>query len=221
MRAQILGALVMTLSLGTASQAAERPDSTRIPGYTYGEAQIPAAPISLAELELLQGSMLFGEEDVRYLKMSREVLADQVEDVLDVWYGFVASTPQLVRYFSNAETGEPDPAYLAAVRKRFGQWILDTAEAEYDQDWLDYQFEIGRRHHSVGKNRTDGAPSVPFIHFRYLPALHFPVTATLEPFLAKKGHSAEDVAKMHDAWRKAVLLQVILWSYPYVDREVF
>lgn len=221
MRAHLLGALIMTLSFGTTAQGAERPDSTQIPGYTYGEARIPAAQITLEELELLKGSMLFGEEDVRYLKMSREVLADQIEDVLDVWYGFVGSTPQLVRYFSNVETGEPDAAYLAAVRKRFGQWILDTAAADFDQDWLDYQFEIGRRHHSVGKNRTDGAPSVPFIHFRYLSALHFPVTATLEPFLAKKGHSAEDVAKMHDAWRKAVLLQVILWSYPYVDPKVF
>ena len=205
----------MVLDSGTA-YAEARPTSDQIPGYTYGSKEVPAAPISLQELELLKGALLFDDEDVRYLRMSREVLKDQVEDVLDVWYGFVASTPQLVQYFGNTETGKPDGDYLGAVRRRFGQWILDTAAADYDQDWLNYQFAIGRRHHRVGKNRTDGAKSAPIIHFRYVPALHFPVTATLKPFLGKKGHSADDVEKMQDAWRKAVLLQVILWSYPYV-----
>lgn len=220
MRSLFPGVLILSI-LSTSAEAADRPTTTQIPGYTYGERQIAAAPITLQELELLEQAMLFGEEDVAALRMSREVLADQVEDVLDVWYGFVASTPQLVRYFGDVKTGEPDGDYLAAVRKRFGQWILDTAEANHDQAWLDYQFEIGRRHHSIGKNRTDGVQSVPIIHFRYLAALHFPVTTTLKPFLAKKGHSPEQVEKMLDAWRKSVLLSVILWSYPYVGEGEF
>jgi hypothetical protein len=209
------------MTLASSVQAGDRPSSSQIPGYTYGEHRISKAPISLEDLELLKGAMLFGEDDVKALRMSRDVLADQVEDVLDVWYGFVASTPQLVYYFGNKKTGEPDGEYLAAVRKRFGQWILDTAEADYDQDWLNYQFEVGRRHHSVGKNRTDSVDSVPIIHFRYLVALQFPVTTTLKPFLAKKGHSPEDVEKMLDAWRKAVLLTTILWSHPYVGEGEF
>lgn len=203
------------------AQAETRPTSAQIPGYTHGERKIPAAPISLNELQLIQGALLFGEEDVQALRMSRTVLADQVEEVLDVWYGFVGATPQLLKYFENTGTGQPDGDYLGAVRKRFGQWILDTADANYDQDWLNYQFEIGRRHHTLGKNQTDGAKSVPIIHFRYLAALHFPVTTTLKPFLAKKGHSAEDVEKMLDAWRKSVLMQVILWSYPYIGEGEF
>lgn len=209
------------MSLATSARAENRPNSSQIPGYTYGDRRIATAPITLEELELLQGAMLFGEEDVEALRMSRDVLVDQIEDVLDVWYGFVGSTPQLLQYFGNTETDQPDGDYLAAVRKRFGQWILDTAEADYDQDWLDYQFEVGRRHHSVGKNRTDGVKSVPIIHFRYLAALHFPVTTTLAPFLAKKGHSPQDVEKMLDAWRKSVLLTVILWSHPYVGEGEF
>jgi hypothetical protein len=42
------------------------------------------------------------------------------------------------------------------------------------------------------------------------------VTFTLRPFLAKKGHFAEEVEKMYDAWVKSCLLQVMLWSHPYV-----
>ena len=214
-----MGVLIMSTSAN--SHAESRPDASRIPGYTYGSHALPRAPITLEELKLIQGSLLFGEEDVRYLRMSHDVLKDEVEAILDVWYGFVGSTPQLVKYFENTASGKPDGDYLAAVRKRFGQWILDTAAARYDEQWLAYQFEIGRRHHRVGKNRTDGAASVPIIHFRYLPALHFPITATLKPFLGKKGHSPEEVEKMQDAWRKAVLLQVILWSYPYVTSGDF
>jgi hypothetical protein len=148
--------------------------------------------------------------------MSREVLDSQTDQILDVWYGFVASHPQLVCYFGRKQDGQPDTAYLAAVRKRFGQWILDTASADYDQKWLDYQHEIGRRHHRTGKNVTDGVSAADHIHFRYLPALIYPITATLKPFLANSGRTADEVEKMHQAWVKSVLLQVILWSHPYV-----
>jgi len=174
-----------------------------------------AAPITLAELELLERTVLFGDDDVRYLRQSHEVLRDQTDQILDVWYGFVGSQPHLLQYFTSITTGEPDARYLGAVRARFAQWILDTAAAEYDQRWLDYQFEIGRRHHRSGKNRTDGVDAVDHIHYRYLPALIVPIVTTLKPFLASKGHSAEDVDRMHAAWLKSVVLQVTLWSYPY------
>src|SRR5690606_23635523 len=160
--------------------------------------------------------VLMDDDDLRYLRMSADVLRDQVEDVLDVWYGFVAANPHLVYYFSSVSDGQPIGDYLGAVRKRFGRWIIDTAEARYDQAWLDYQHEIGLRHHRTKKNQTDGAASVPHIAFRYLIPLVYPITATLKPFLAKKGHSAEDVDRMHQAWLKSVLLQVTLWSHPYI-----
>ena len=212
-RSFFTGMLAASVALGGATPGGASPS---VPGYGLGRPDLPAAPITLEELELLKGALLFGDDDVRYLRMSQAVLEGQVEEVLDVWYGFVASTPQLVVYFADASTGEPDGQYLAAVRKRFGRWILDTAAADYDQAWLDYQFEIGRRHHRTGKNRTDGVSSAPIIHFRYLAALHFPITATLRPFLAKGGHGPETVERMLEAWRKSVLLQVILWSHSYV-----
>lgn len=183
--------------------------------------EIERSPVTLDELRLLQETLLFGEDDRLALRESMTVLEPHVEEILDTWYGFVASTPQLVVYFSHAETGEPDARYLAEVRKRFRQWIFDTAAADYDQRWLDYQHEIGKRHHSVGKNRTDRVDSVPIIHFRYLPALVYPVTATLKPFLERGGHSPEEVDRMHQAWIKSVLMQSILWSHPYVKSGEF
>lgn len=199
----------------------DRPSSATVPGYTYGTAAVPRSPISLEEFDLLKRTVLFGDEDVQALRASYEVLKDQTEAILDVWYGFVGANPHLLAFFQRQSDGQPDSDYLAAVRRRFGQWILDTAAAEYDQAWLDYQYEIGRRHHRTAKNRTDGVNAADHINFRYLLPLVYPIIATLKPFLAKKGHSAEEVERMHQAWLKSVLLQVTLWSQPYVKEGDF
>lgn len=187
-----------------------------IHGYTHGTDAVTTSPVTLADLARLQASVLFGDDDVRFLRMSLDIVRDQVEEILDVWYGFVGSQPHLLASFSSRVDGRPLADYLGGVRRRFGQWILDTARAEYDQRWLDYQHEIGLRHHRAKKNQTDGAASTAIVPFRDLFALIFPVTFTLRPFLARRGHAASDVEAMYAAWVKSCLLQVTLWSHPYV-----
>lgn len=189
---------------------------SEIPGYTHGTHAVTTSPVSLAEFQEMKASVLFGDGDVQALRMSADVVKDQVEAILDVWYGFVGSQPHLLASFTGRSDGAPIGEYLGAVRRRFGQWILDTANAVYDQRWLDYQHEIGLRHHRTKKNTTDGVASTDLVPFRNLFALIFPVTFTLRPFLAKGGHSADDVDRMHAAWVKSCLLQVTLWSHPYV-----
>ncbi|SDC44296.1 Protoglobin [Natrinema hispanicum] len=192
--------------------------SDKIPGYTYGTAEIPDAPISMDEFERLQQTVLFDEDDEEYLQMAGDVLEDQIDDVLDVWYGFVADHDFLVYYFANGE-GNPDEEYLDRVRERFGQWIRDTCETPYDEDWLNYQFEIGRRHTREKKNEVDDADAVDHIDMRYLVAFIYPITATIREFLADSDHSDADVDAMYHAWFKSIVLQVTLWSYPYVPDE--
>lgn len=194
--------------------------STPIAGYSFGAAET-RSPLSMEDFDLLKKTVLFNEDDVRYLQMAGQVLDDQVEDVLDLWYGFVASHPHLVYYFSNRE-GNPIPDYLAAVRLRFGQWIRDTCAARYDVTWLNYQQEIGLRHARSKKNQTDRVDSAAgHIPLRYMIAFIYPITATIKPFLAKKGHAEEEVEKMFQAWFKSVVLQVTLWSAPYVGPQDF
>ncbi len=186
--------------------------ATAIPGYEYGTVQ--RSPVTLAQLAELKQAVGWSDEDERYLKLAGEVLADQVDAILDLWYGFVGSVPALLHYFTGPD-GRPLENYLQAVRKRFGQWILDTCRRPYDQQWLDYQHEIGLRHHRTKKNQTDRVQAPEHIPLRYLIALSAPITLTIKPFLASRGHSEETVEKMHAAWTKAVILQVALWSYPY------
>jgi len=193
----------------------------KITGYTMGTAEVQPSPITPADFEKMKASVLFTDEDVKYLRMSHDVIKDRTDEILDVWYGFVGSQPQLLESFTSKTEGTPIGDYLSAVRARFGQWILDTARADYNQDWLNYQHEIGLRHHRTKKNRTDAAASTDIVPFRYLFLLAFPVTFTLKPFLSGKGHSAEDVEKMYLAWLKSCLLQLTLWSYPYVKEGDF
>lgn len=195
--------------------------ASSVPGYRLGDPTLPRSPLTMDDLATLKASMSFGEEDVAALRKAHDVVKDQVEAILDVWYGFVGSTPHLLAYFSDPETGQPVGAYLDAVRKRFGQWILDTCRADYDEAWIAWQDEIGRRHHRGGKNRTDGVSAAPHIAMRHVLALVVPIAATMKPFLAKKGHAAAEVEAMHAAWSKAVLLQAILWCRPYVKEGDF
>lgn len=188
--------------------------TTSIPGYTYDQPDLTPSPVTLADLEKLQTSLLFGPDDHAALRSAGEVLAGQIDDILDVWYGFVGSHPHLLAYFSTP-AGTPLPEYLARVRARFGQWILDTCHRTYDQQWLAYQQEIGLRHTSAKKNRTDEADSTPDIPLRYLIAFIYPITATMRPFLAKGGHGEDEVEAMAQAWFKAVTLQAALWAQPY------
>lgn len=185
-----------------------------IPGYTYGEESVAESPVTMEEFERLQATVMWSEDDEEHLRMAGDVLEGQIDDVLDLWYEFVADHDFLVRYFATPE-GEPIDEYLDRVRERFGQWIRDTCNPPYDEDWLNYQHEIALRHRDE-KNRTDDVNSVPVIRLRYVLAFVYPITATVRQFLENSDHDDETVEKMHDAWFKSVVLQVTLWSQPYV-----
>jgi len=202
-------------------RAEREEEMSNVPGYTHGMTSLSRSPVTLADLAQMKASVLFGEDDVKYLRLSHALVRDQVEAILDVWYGFVGSQPHLLASFTAKADGKPLADYLGGVRKRFGQWILDTANATYDQAWLDYQHEIGLRHHRTKKNATDGVASTAIVPFRDLFALIFPVTFTLRPFLASGGHPPDEVERMAAAWVKSCLLQVTLWSHPYVKDGAF
>lgn len=191
--------------------------SGAIKGYTYG--QVGTSPITLQDLELLKATVLFTEADEKYLRMAGEVLSDKAEQVIDIWYELVGSHPHLLQYFSRNNLANLE--YLTAVRERFIQWVKDVCFRPLDQDWLNYQYEIGLRHHRIKKNKTDEVDASPIVHYRYITAFIYPITATIKPLLATKGHSPEDVEAMHQAWFKVVVLTVVLITHPYIRAGEF
>lgn len=191
--------------------------TTLIKGYNYGAAG--PSPVTLEDLELLKASVLFAKADEENLRKAGSVLADQTDEIIDLWYELIGSHPHLLKYFSKDNMANLE--YLTAVRHRFSQWIKDLCFRPFDQDWLNYQHEIALRHHKMKKNTTDEVEAAPFVHYRYITAFIYPVTTIVKPLLAKKGHSPAEVEAMHNAWFKAVTLSAVLMTYPYIRSGEF
>jgi hypothetical protein len=190
--------------------------SENIPGYDYGEESVARSSVSLEDLSSLKESARFTEEDERFLRMAGEVLADQTEQIVTHWRsGIIAGIPNLARH-SRSPQGDPLPDYLAKSNLRFRQWILDTCLRPYDQDWLNYQQEIALRHTSLKKNKTDGVVSTQHVPYRDIVAFIAVLNETIRPYLAAKGHSEEEVTRMHVAWQKSLQVQLALWAKSYL-----
>jgi hypothetical protein len=186
-----------------------------IRGYTYGSTEVSTSSISLLELEKLKTTVGFTAEDEAALRIAGDVLVDQTEQIVLHWRsGIIANIPNLARH-SRTPEGQPNPEYLNRSNLRFQQWILDTCLRPYDQDWLNYQQEIALRHTSAKKNQTDQVQSTPYVPLRDVIAFIPVMNETIKPYLGAKGHSSEDVEKMHRAWCKSLQLQVALWSRSY------
>ena len=190
-------------------------------GYTYGTSEVARSPVSLAELELLEASVGWSPADTEALRKAAAVLEDQIETILDTWLSPVRAAPFLAAYYGSPDGKTIDERYFTVVRARFGQWIRDTCNRQHDQAWLDYQHEIGLRHHRAKKNKTDGAATTPHIPLRYMISAIAPMSLSIKPFLAAKGHAPDEVEAMFVAWCKAVALQAALWSQPYANEADF
>jgi hypothetical protein len=191
-----------------------------IPGYTYGSDNVAKARVSVKDLEQLKVSVGLTPEDERYLRLAGEVLAPQVRSIVEHWRAnIIASIPNLARH-SRSPEGNPIPEYLAKSNLRFEQWIRDTCLRPYDQDWIDYQQEIARRHTSVKKNQVDGVSSTPFVPLRDVLAFTAVMNETIRPYLASAGKPEHEVERMHRAWCKSIQLQMTLWIGPYSDSRV-
>ncbi|MGH3794505.1 MAG: hypothetical protein ACRDRT_10850 [Pseudonocardiaceae bacterium] len=102
--------------------------------------------------------------------------------------------------YSGHPDGTPNPEYAAATKPRFDRWIIDACTRPLDQDWLNYQHEIGLRHTTAKKNKTDNADSIDQIPMRYLLSFTAVVIATARGYL-DQGHLARagrpDARRVH------------------------
>lgn len=188
----------------------------RIPGYTYGTGEAATSPLTLQDLERLKEAVRLTSADQAALREAAEVLADQADDMVTTWRARLGDLP-FMRPYSGHPDGRPNPEYGAATKPRFDRFIVDACTRPLDQDWLNYQHEIGLRHTRAKKNRTDHADSLDHMPMRYLLAFTGVVIATARDYLAAKGAPAEQVDRMHAAFTKSVMLHVTVWTRAYVD----
>lgn len=188
-------------------------------GYDFGSPAIGRSPVSMEALALLERTVALSAEDEHWLKQAGARLTDQTDAVVASWREVIAANPYLAGYYGSRE-GVTDAGYKARVGERFKQWILDVCQRPRDQAWLDYQHEIGLRHTHLRKNQVDQAAAVPHIPLRYVIAFTAVINERIRPFLARNA-TPEEATAMHAAWCKAVLLQVTLWSRPYVAESAW
>ena len=195
-------------------------DVAVIHGYDYGTNRAARSPVALDEFRALEQTVGWSQTDSEALAMVGDVLAGQEEAMVDSWRAIIGKQEHLAKWFFGPD-GKPDEAYKAAVRRRFIRWVADLCRCDRDQAWLDYQQEIGQRHTPAKKNRTDGAQTPDVVPLRYLLAFAAPVILSMREFLDKKGHSAADIGRMHQAWTKSFLLTLTLCSRPYVRDDLW
>lgn len=188
------------------------------PGYAMGDESVQQAPITMEEFDQLKQTVSFTSADEQALQTAGEVLADQAEAFVEELFEYAAQHDFLLYYFTDG-AGQPNEEYIQRVFARVVQWVHDACDTPYDQAWLDYQFEIGRRKHRTAKTQTDAVEAAPHLHLRYVLAFLYPVTTLVRPYLERADHTEDEIERMYDAWFKSMLLQVTLRSYPYVTDD--
>jgi hypothetical protein len=202
------------------STFAHEVETNSIAGYDYGRAGVSRSPLSVDELRQLEAAAGWTAQDARVLERHGNVFRDNAEHMVDAWRAVIGAQPQLAQWFFGPD-GKPDDAYKAKVKKRFVQWVLDACFRPHDQDWLDYQEEIGLRHTPEKKNQTDGRQTPPLVPLRYLIAFGTVVTTTTRKFFVDAGVRNEELPELEAAWAKAVQLHITLWSRPYVKEGLW
>jgi hypothetical protein len=199
-----------------------RPDFTApssIPGYDYGTPKSAVSPVSESELFQLEQAAGWTAEDAGMLARHAELFRMKAESMVDSWRAVIGSQPHLSKWFVKPD-GKPDDEYKASVKRRFVQWVIDVALRRHDREWLNYQQEIGLRHTPAKKNKTDGAQTTPLVPFRYLLGF-IPVVLPIRRFFNGAIQDEAELKKLEDAWTKAVLLHVTLWSRAYVAEDLW
>jgi hypothetical protein len=90
----------------------------------------------------------------------------------------------------------------------------------HDRDWLNYQQEIGLRHTPAKKNRTDGTQTPSLVPFRYLLGF-IPVVLPIRRFFIDAIQDEAELKRLEEAWTKAVLLHLTLWSRAYTEENLW
>ncbi|MGA2889225.1 MAG: protoglobin domain-containing protein [Terracidiphilus sp.] len=193
--------------------------SCPIPGYDYGTPRSAFSPVSKSDLSELEQAAGWTAEDVDVLVRHAELFRAKAETMVDSWRAVIGSQPHLSHWFVKPD-GKPDDEYKASVKRRFVQWVIDVAVRPHDRDWLNYQHEIGFRHTPAKKNKTDGAHTPPLVPFRFLLGF-IPVVLAIRAFFTDVIQDKAELKKLEDAWIKAVLLHITLWSRAYVTEDLW
>jgi hypothetical protein len=190
-----------------------------IPGYDYGTRKSAVSPVSGADLARLEQTAGWTAADAEVLMRYSGAIRDRAASMVDAWRAVIGSQTHLSHWFVKPD-GTPDDEYKASVKRRFVRWVVDVAVRPHDREWLNYQHEIGLRHTPARKNKADHAHTPPVVPFHYL--LGFvPVVLPIRRFFADAIQDEAELRRLEEAWTRAVILHVTLWSRAYMAEDLW
>jgi hypothetical protein len=193
--------------------------ASSIPGYDYGTRESAVSPVSEGELTRLEQTVGWTVADADVLMRHADAFRAKAESMVDAWRAVIGSQSHLSQAFTKPD-GTPDNDYKASVKPRFVQWVVDVAVRPHDRKWLNYQQEIGLRHTPARKNKTDGGQAPPVVPFRYLIGA-LPMVLAIRRFFTDTIQDETELKRLEDAWAKAVILHVTLWSRAYIAEDLW
>ena len=188
-----------------------------IHGYTYGSPELERSPVSAEDLDLLEQTVLFGEEDARHLRRRARSCATR-------WRTCSTSgTASSLRTRTSSTTSPAPTASRTAITSPASAGALASGSATCASvPGIRIGSTTSTRSRAVTPARRRTGPTAPSrrpdpaaVHGR----LHLSDHGHGARLPGQGGRPTAEVDAMHQAWFKAVTLSVALWSQPYADAD--
>ena len=138
----------------------------------------------------------FGEEDVRRIGKSRQVLLPVADAIVDAVYAHLVSWPETRPFFTDA-TGAPDTDFLAKRKETLTQWLLASLDVRLDAPFAEYLYRLGEAHRRAG------------VPVRYITATIAFAQAALTGIIGEAMAEGDRTATIQ-AWNKLLMLELDL-----------
>ena len=107
--------------------------------------QTLAEQMQLTERELEQRKALvqFGPEDAECLRSHRELISENIDEIIRAFYDNQLSVPEISLLIGDADT-------MGRLRGAMRRYILELFEGYYDLDYVNKRLRIGKVHKQIG-----------------------------------------------------------------------
>jgi Protoglobin. len=186
-----------------------------IPGYIYGKPEVPKAPLTKKDFELLLDSVLWTKEDEENRELLGEIIKENMKEILDKIVSYFGSKEYLIYYFKDRQAQTTITEYVNNTVDRLAQWLLDICYKPLDENFINYNYLIGIRHTYEGKGKADNVSTVEHIPARYMVTCLFPITVVLKDFIARKVEDPVLTDRLYNTWFKLQVITTALFLIPY------
>jgi diguanylate cyclase (GGDEF)-like protein len=101
--------------------------------------------LKITEREILRRKeyLDFTDQDAKQLESMREIIADEIDDIVDLFYKKILPFDEMDRVIGDAET-------LSRLKNYQRQYILSLFDGQYDEEYVHSRLRVGVVHKRIG-----------------------------------------------------------------------